>query len=180
MATTELYATPSSVAFNGAMTMHELVAPYEFLIGTWEGHGHGQYPTLDDFHYRETITFTATEGKPFLRYEQRTANSDGVAMHTEVGYLRPQVSGHMEFVLAQPTGQTELLEGTATANDDGSLTMVLGYSEVRNTTTAKLVEHTMRHYVFDTHRTSVYTEYDMAAMGEEMQQHLSSELHKTV
>ncbi|MGO1961568.1 MAG: FABP family protein, partial [Yaniella sp.] len=83
-------------------------------------------------------------------------------------------------VIAQPTGQTELLEGTATVNDDQSLTMVLGYSVVANTSTAKHVEQTMRHYVFNTDRSAVYTEYDMAAEGEQMQQHLSSELHKTM
>lgn len=164
----------------GDMTLHDLVAPYEFLLGDWEGHGHGHYPTIEDFHYRETITFTATAGKPFLTYVQKTTNHDGSPMHTEVGYLRPQEGGHIEFVIAQPTGQTELLEGTATVNDDGSLTLVLGYSVVANTTTAKYVEQTMRHYVFNADRSSVYTEFDMAAEGEQMQQHLSSELHKTL
>lgn len=166
------------MTFNGVMTMHDLIAPYEFLLGSWQGHGHGHYPTIDDFHYRETITFTVTEGKPFMKYEQKTTNHDGAPMHTEVGYLRPQEGGHIEFVVVQPTGQTELLEGTATTNDDGSLTLVLGYSMVTNTTTAKYVEQTMRHYVFDADRSSVYTEHDMAAQGEQMQQHLSSELHK--
>lgn len=162
----------------GRMTLHELVAPYEFLIGTWEGHGRGRYDTIEDFQYSETVTFTAVPGKPFLRYEQQTANPDHGPMHTEVGYFRPQASGHVEFVLAQPMGQTELLEGTATDNDDGSLTIVLGYSEVRNTSTAKWVENTMRHYVFNPARTAFYHEFDMAAVGEEMQQHLGAELHK--
>jgi len=162
------------------MTMHELVAPYEFLIGKWEGHGSGHYPTIEGFNYTETLTFSAVPGKPFLRYEQHTANLEGNPMHTEVGYFRPRESGHIEFVLAQPTGQTELLEGTATANDDGSLTIVLGYSEVRNTTSAKWVENTMRHYVFTPDRTAVHHELHMAAGGEEMQEHLVSDLQKGV
>ncbi len=157
---------------------HEFVAPYEFLIGTWQGPGRGHYDTIEDFHYTETITFTAVPGKGFLRYEQQTANPDGGPMHTEVGYFRPQASGHIEFVLAQPTGQTELLEGTATQHDDGSLTIVLGYSEIRNTTTAKLVEQTARHYVFSTDRTTLHHEFDMAAVGQELQNHLQSELRK--
>src|SRR5699024_12191414 len=82
--------------------------------------------TIEDFQYRESITFSAAPGKPFLKYEQHTTSPDGAAMHTEVGYLRPHEGGFIEFVLAQPTGQTELLEGTATVNDDNSLTMVLG------------------------------------------------------
>ena len=36
----------------------------------------------------------------------------------------------------------------------------------------------MRHYVFNPARTAFYHEFDMAAVGEEMQQHLGSELHK--
>lgn len=159
--------------------MHELVAPYEFLIGTWQGKGRGHYPTMDDFQYTETVTFTAAPGKPFLRYEQQTTSSDGEPRHTEVGFFRPRDGGHIEFVLAHPMGQTELVEGTATPNDDGSLTLVLGYSEIRNTTTAKFVEHTMRHYVFNADRTAVHHELDMAAVGQQMQQHLISDLKKT-
>ena len=162
----------------GFMTMHEDVAPYEFLIGTWQGPGRGHYPTLESFEYTETLTFSMTPGKPFLRYEQQTTNPDGGPLHTEVGYFRPRAGGHIEFVLAQPTGQTELLEGTATANDDGSLTIVLGYSEVRNTTSAKWVENTMRHYVFNADRTELHHEFDMAAVGEDMQNHLVSDLRK--
>lgn len=160
--------------------MHPLIEPYEFMIGTWQGTGTGHYPTIDDFNYRETITFAAIADKPFLRYEQHTANAQGEPMHTEAGYFRPREDGHLEFVIAHPMGQTELLEGTATLNDDGSLTVVLGYSEIRNTTTAKLVENTMRHYVFNAAKTAVHTEFDMAAVGEPMQQHLVSELHKVI
>ena len=160
------------------MSLHELVEPYEFLIGTWQGQGRGHYPTIESFQYTETITFSAVPGKPFLRYEQKTTNPDGAPMHTEVGYFRPRESGHIEFVLAQPTGQSELLEGTATVNDDGSLTIVLGYSEIQNSTTAKLVEQTARHYVFTSDRTSVHHEFDMAAVGEQMQNHLIADLHK--
>lgn len=168
------------MTFNGHMTMHELVAPYEFLIGTWQGQGRGHYPTIEDFQYTETVTFSAAPGQPFLRYEQHTTNPDGSPMHTEVGYLRPREGGHIEFVLAQPMGQTELLEGTATDNDDGSLTLVLGYSEIRNTTSAKWVENTMRHYVFNADRTAFFHEFDLSAVGEDMQEHLTSELHKVV
>lgn len=160
--------------------MHELVAPYEFLIGTWEGHGSGHYPTIEGFNYSETLTFIVTPGKPFIRYEQKTASPAGDPMHTEVGYFRPREGGHVEFVIAQPTGQTELLEGTATVNDDDSLTLVLGYSEVRNTTSAKWVENTMRHYIFTPDRTAVHHEFHMAAVGLEMQEHLVSDLKKTV
>lgn len=158
--------------------MHELIEPYEFMIGTWQGPGRGHYPTINSFEYSETVTFSVTPGKPFFRYEQQSTHPDGSPMHTEVGYFRPKASGHIEFVLAQPMGQTELLEGTATANDDGSLTIVLGYSEIRNTTSAKWVENTMRHYIFNADRTELHHEFDMAAVNEDMQNHLVSDLRK--
>ena len=160
------------------MNLHELVAPYDFLIGTWQGQGRGHYPTIEDFEYTETVTFSAVPGKPFLRYEQQTANPAGGPMHSEVGYFRPRESGHIEFVLAQPMGQTELLEGTATTHDDGSLTIVLGYSQIHNTTTAKLVEQTARHYVFSADRTAFRFEFDLAAVGEQLQNHLQADLRK--
>lgn len=160
------------------MSIHEFVKPYEFLLGTWEGSGRGHYSTIESFEYLETVTFSAIPGKPFVRYEQKTTSHDGAPMHTETGYFRPQAGGHVEFVIAQPMGQTELLEGNSTANDDGSLTLVLGYAEIRNTTTAKFVENTTRHYVFNADRTAFHHEFDMSAVGEELQNHLVAELTK--
>ena len=160
--------------------MHEVVKPFEFLVGTWQGQGHGFYPTIEDFSYSESVTFTAIPGKPFLRYEQKTLSPQGVPMHTELGFFRPQPGGHVEFVIAQPTGQTELLEGTATVHDDGSLTMVFGFSVVANTSSAKSVEQTIRHYVFNAQRTELHHEFEMAAVGEPLQQHLEAKLTKAV
>ena len=40
-------------------------------------------------------------------------------MHTETGFLRVSAEGIVEFVLAQPTGQTELAEGALEAGPDG-------------------------------------------------------------
>src|SRR5699024_6208202 len=99
------------------MTLHDFVAPYEFLIGTWEGPGRGYYPTIEDFQYRESITFSAAPGKPFLKYEQHTTSPDGAAMHTEVGYLRPHEGGFIEVARAPHPRTAELVAGTPTVND---------------------------------------------------------------
>ena len=52
-------------------------------------------------------------GKPFLTYGQKTkAAADGKPLHAETGYLRVPQPGHVEIVLAHPSGITEIEVGT--------------------------------------------------------------------
>lgn len=157
------------------MELHEVVAPFAFLLGSWRGEGRGHYPTIDSFTYTETLTFTATPGKPFLAYEQRSASPAGSPMHTERGFLRFVGAGAVEFTIAQPTGQTELLEGTVSADLQ---TFHFRSTVLANSSTAKTVSETLRRYELDSTRTVLHTEFDMAAVGEAMTNHLISDLRK--
>lgn len=158
------------------MDLHPNLAPFSFLIGTWSGAGRGYYPTIAGFEYRETVAFSAIPGKPFLRYEQKTQGAHG-PMHTELGFFRPVGEGKLEFTLAQPTGQTELLEGAVT-EFDGELRFGFEQSTVVNSRTAKEVKCTARFYVLNKERTVLKTRFDMAAASQELQQHLESHLEK--
>ena|SRR5690625_3027469 len=150
------------------------LAPVAGLLGTWVGDGAGSYPTIEDFSYREELTFTDV-GKPFLHYVQRTWSPSGAPMHTETGYLRLPGDGTAEFVLAQPTGQTELSEGVVTAEAD---TLVLELrASLLNSATAKQVSSTHRRYELAGDR--LVTTFGMAAVGQPMTHHLRSELTRS-
>lgn len=149
------------------------LTPVAALLGTWRGEGAGSYPTIDSFSYTEEITFTDV-GKPFLHYVQRTWGPSGAPMHTETGYLRSPGDGTVELVLAQPTGQTELCEGTVTAEAD---TLVLEFrASLLNSASAKQVTSTSRRYALS--GDSITTTFAMAAVGQPMTHHLRSELRK--
>lgn len=157
--------TPADLAPN--------LAPVASLLGTWRGEGAGSYPTIDDFSYSEEITFTDV-GKPFLHYVQKTRGPSGAPMHTETGYLRIPGDGAAEFVLAQPTGQTELCEGTL--HTDGDTVVLEFHASLLNSATAKQVSSTHRRYEFT--GDAVTTTFAMAAVGQLMTHHLRSVLRR--
>lgn len=148
------------------------LASVNLLIGVWKGPGRGTYPTITPFEYTEEVTFSDV-GKPFLVYRQRTFSNTGAPMHTESGFLRVPSVGVSEFVLAQPTGQTELLEGTIETLDRG-LRLWLTSRQVVNSTSAKQVDATQREYIL--RGDTMTTEFSMAAVDQQMSRHLFSTL----
>ena len=102
-------------------SLHPDNAALAFLLGRWEGEGRGLWPVEPAFRYREEVIIDHT-GKPFLRYAQRTwAVDDARPLHIETGYFRPVAGGHVEFVVAQPTGFVEIHAGEV---GDGALELV--------------------------------------------------------
>lgn len=155
------------------MTLHPGLESVSGLLGTWRGEGHGEYPTIEPFDYAEEATFTDV-GKPFLHYVQKTWSPAGAPMHTETGYLRIVDASQVEFVLAQPTGQTELAEGPLTVTADG-FTCELR-SQVNCASSAKHVESTTRRIVLSAD--ALTTSFAMAAVGVPMRHHLASQMHR--
>ncbi|HLS34575.1 MAG TPA: FABP family protein [Brevibacterium sp.] len=155
------------------MAPHPSLAPVASLIGTWRGPGRGEYPTISPFEYTEEVTF-ADVGKPFLHYVQRTRSPANAPMHMETGFLRVTGEGVVEFVLAQPTGQTELAEGRLAAGGDGFSAELR--SRVVNSGSAKQVEATVRG--LELSGDTLVTTFAMAAVGVPMTHHLRSELRR--
>jgi hypothetical protein len=118
--------------------LHPDLEPVRFLVGSWRGSGHGQYPTIEPFSYTEEASFGPGPGKPFLLYIQRTRADDGAPLHSETGYLRMTPDGP-ELVIAQPTGLAEVHSG----RQDGPA-LEFRSSSVQATSTAKAVGEVVR------------------------------------
>lgn len=152
------------------MDLHPDIEQLSFLIGTWRGHGHGIYPTIEDFDYDEEISFTALPGKPVILYSQRTRRATtGEPLHSETGYFRCPAPGRVELALAQPTGILEAHAGSV----DGTH-LHLRVSEMALTPTAKEVTDVERHIEVDGDR--MRYRLSMAAVGHSLQIHLEAKL----
>ncbi|MGH3531482.1 MAG: peroxynitrite isomerase [Mycobacterium sp.] len=145
------------------------------LLGAWSGRGSGKYPTIEPFDYLEEVVFSHV-GKPFLVYGQKTtAASDGKPLHAETGYLRVPQPGHVELVLAHPSGITEIEVGTYTANG-ATIEFGLTASNIGLTPTAKEVATLARHFRVDGDELSYSLQ--MGAVGQPLQHHLAAVLHR--
>ena len=155
--------------------LHPDIAVLAPLLGTWAGAGSGEYPTIEPFEYLEEVTFGHV-GKPFLAYSQRTrAAADNRPLHAETGYLRVPSPGRIEWVLAHPTGITEVLQGTLTMVDDG-LELDLESSDIGLTDSAKQVDALRRRFQLD--GDTLRYDVQMAAMAQPLQHHLGATLHR--
>jgi hypothetical protein len=151
--------------------LHPEVQPLAGLLGTWQGEGAGEYPTISPFRYGEELRFWHV-GKPFLAYAQRTWSlDDGRPLHAEAGYWRAKPGGVVELVLAHPTGIVEVEEGRQAGGR-----IELASTTMAGTATAKEVTALRRRFDLDGDRLS-YT-VAMAAVGQPLQHHLAAELRR--
>lgn len=156
-------------------TLHDAIRALAPLLGTWEGTGRGEYPTITSFDYIESISFGHV-GKPFLAYQQRTrAADDGRPLHAEAGYWRAPSPSTVELIIAHPTGINEIDQGSLTA-DGGSLTIDLASTSVGLSGTAKRVDAVER--TFQIRGDVLDYTVRMAAVGQALQHHLAATLHR--
>ena len=154
------------------MDTHPLLEPVVFLIGTWVGNGHGDYPTIESFRYDEEITIAPLGPKPMLRYSQLTWKpGTREPMHSEVGYIRPAGDDASELVIAQPTGITEIHAGTVSGSSVRFRTVSVGRAPTAKevTTVERRIEVTGDRLVY---------ELWMGAVGQPHQIHLEATLHR--
>jgi hypothetical protein len=155
--------------------LHPNLAPVAFLLGHWQGNGHGDYPTIDAFEFGQEVAFTH-DGRPFLHYFSRTWELDndgqpGKPRAIETGFLRPQPDGEIELLLAHPTGFVEVYYGRL----DGTK-IELATDAVVRTKTAK--EYTGGKRLYGLVDGDLLWAYDMAAVGQSLQPHIWARLQR--
>jgi hypothetical protein len=169
---------PAGVAAGGLpeqFELHPQLAPVRFLLGRWEGAGVVGYPTIESANFGQEISFSHN-GKPFLIYTSRTwlLEADGTIgrpLAMEAGFWRPQEDGGIEVVLAHPTGITETYIGQITGAK-----IEIATDAVVRTATAK--EVTAGRRLYGLIGADLGWAYDMAAMGQPLQSHVSAQLKR--
>eukprot|EP00474_Spongospora_subterranea_P001748 CRZ02206.1 hypothetical protein [Spongospora subterranea] len=94
--------------------LHDQIAKLAPLLGTWSGHGRGEYPTIAPFEYHDHIEFLST-GQPFLLMQQRTfkKNPEVKPMHSEMGFWRMTPgSNSVSMSISHAMGLAEISEGS--------------------------------------------------------------------
>ena len=155
---------------------HPDLAPLSFLLGRWEGAGVVGYPTIESAQFGQEITFSHN-GKPFLIYTSRSwlLDDEGHPVRPagmESGFWRPQPEGELEVVLAHPTGIVEIYLGQVTGTK-----IEMATDAVVRTATAKEVTAGHRLYGLVGGGDLAYA-YDMAAVGQPLQAHVSAQLKR--
>ncbi len=155
--------------------LHPNCGPVAWMLGTWHGNGHGDYPTIEPFQFGQELIFTH-DGRPFFHYFSRSwiLDEEGEKVRDaalEAGFLRCPEPGKVELLLSHNTGFVEIWYGEA---DGGKLDLIT--DAVARTETAKEVTAGKRLYG-NVDGDLLYA-YDMAAAGEALQPHLWARLQR--
>ena len=151
--------------------------PLACLLSSWRGGGHGEFPTIGEFDYGESMTFEHV-GDSFLLYSQRSwLADDGTPLHFERGFWRPSASpNRVELALAHPLGLTEISEGTVETGSGGSVTIELTTTTMGRTSTGADVTGLVRRY--RVRGDELRYDLDMATRSTPMARHLTAELQR--
>lgn len=164
------------MAFTIPEGLHPDLNPLAWLVGTWRGKGHGDYPGIDRFDFAQEVTFNH-DGRGFLTFFSRSwiidENDDIVRpAASETGFWRVKPNNVLEVLIAHSSGITEGWLGRF-EGPKIQLVMDQGYSAP----TAKSVTEGSRLYGLV--EGELFFAYDMAVPGNELQAHIWSTLARS-
>jgi len=165
------------VPFEIPPNIHPNCAPLAWLIGTWAGNGHGEYPTIEDFQFGQEILFQQ-DGRPFIHFMSRSwiVDAEGHVVREaaqETGFIRPQADRTLEVVMAHNTGFVEIWHGELHPEQPR---FEIVSDAVARTATAK--EYTAGKRLYGYVNGDLLYAFDMAAMGQELQPHTHAQLKR--
>ena len=134
-----------------------------WLLGTWQGNGHGDYPTIDPFQFGQELIFTH-DGRPFFHYLARAwiVDEDGEKVRDaalETGFLRCRPRARSSC--CWPTTPASPRSGTARPR---AAKLEIVTDAVVRTERAKEVRAGKR--LYGNVEGDLLYAYDMAAMGQ--------------
>jgi hypothetical protein len=155
--------------------IHPDCARLAWLLGRWQGNGHGEYPTIQPFQFGQELIFQQ-DGRPFIHYLSRSwiVDEQGETVREaaqETGFIRPQPDGRLEMVLAHSTGFVEVWYGELHPDQPR---FEVATDAVARTATAK--DYTGGHRLYGYVNGDLMYAYDMAAVGQELQPHTHAQL----
>jgi hypothetical protein len=153
------------------------------LLGHWEGVGQGQYPNSSNFSFIQQLEFN-NDGRPFIDYESKSweLNADGSAgkpLHSEKGFWKPGEGTSVEVSITHVTGISEIWTGLneVLTIEEAKITSArarIATQWVGRVPSAKPVDAGDR--LYGLMNGELMWTYDMAAVGQEMQNHLWARL----
>jgi len=154
-----------------------------WLLGHWEGVGQGQYPNSSNFSFIQQLEFN-NDGRPFIDYESKSweLNADGSAgkpLHSEKGFWKPGEGTSVEVTISHVTGISEIWTGLneVLTIEEAKITSArarIATQWVGRVPSAKPVDAGDR--LYGLMNGELMWTYDMAAVGQEMQNHLWARL----
>lgn len=163
------------MAFELPENLHPDCGPIAWMLGTWRGNGHGDYPTIESFQFGQELIFTH-DGRPFFHYMARAWIIDEAGEKVrdaaiETGFIRARGEGVFEILLTHNLGIAEIWHGEAA---DGKFEWTT--DAVARTESAK--EYAAGKRLYGNVEGDLLYAYDMAAMGQPLQPHLWARLKR--
>lgn len=154
----------------------EPLRPLAWLLGRWEGVGVVGYPTIEEAQFGQELE-VSHDGRGFLRWDSRawildpTTGAKVRPAAVESGFWRPLENGEVELLLVHPTGILELYYGTMEP-----ARIQLKTDGVLRSPGAK--EYNAATRIYGLVESQLFWAMDMAAVGQELQSHLSARLKR--
>ncbi|GAA0611557.1 FABP family protein [Sporichthya brevicatena] len=163
--------------------LHPANMPLAFLLGVWEGEGVVEYPTIQRRLFRQRVEFEQN-GKPFVHYTSRSWEIDQAGnelgpLNMETGFWRPrpddkredQEGTPLEVLLSHPTGFLEAMIGEIRGPR-----IEFATTGVMKVESAK--DYRRGHRLYGLVKGELMWVYEMEAMGEQLQPHISAALKR--